>query len=120
MPSLLLMNRSSHVIGKISRYDNWHISIVANGLDEIVFDVHKYVDSVPCPVWDDLVDLKVVEVDGFGKFEISVSYADRAETVKSVHGFSLEVELAQIILHDFHVNDEEATDMKYTEYSKGN
>ncbi len=120
MPSILLMNRSSHVIGRITHYDNWHVSIVAVGMDEIVFDVHKYTDGRPCPVWDDLVDLKLVEVEGFGRFEISVSYADRAETVKSVHGFSLEVELAQINLHDFHVNDEEATDMRYTEYSKDN
>ena len=120
MPSILLMNRSSHVIGRITHYDNWHVSIVAVGMDEIVFDVHKYTDGRLCPVWDDLVDLKLVEVEGFGKFEISVSYADKAETVKSVHGFSLEVELAQINLHDFHVNDEEATDMRYTEYSKAN
>ncbi len=120
MPSILLMNRASHVIGRITHYDNWHVSIVAVGMDEIVFDVHKYTDGRLCPVWDDLVDLKLVEVEGFGRFEISVSYADRAETVKSVHGFSLEVELAQINLHDFHVNDEEATDMRYTEYSKVN
>ncbi len=119
-PSILLMNRSSHIIGKISRYDNWNILLVANGLDEIVFDVHKYSDGRLCPVWDDLVDLKIVYVEGFGSFEISVDYVDNAETIKSVHGQSLEVELAQINLHDFHVNDEEATDMKYTEYSKDN
>ena len=119
-PSILLMNRSSHVIGRISHYDNWNILLVANGLDEIVFDVYKYADGKLCPVWDDLVDLKVVYVEGFGSFEISVDYVDNAETIKSVHGQSLEVELAQINLHDFHVNDEEATDMKYTEYSKGN
>ena len=120
MPTLLLMNRSSHIIGKISRYDNWHISLVAQGTDEIVFNVHKYADGFRCPVWDDLVDLKVVYVDGFGSFEISVDYVDNAETIKSVHGFSLEVELAQIMLHDFHVNDEESTDMEYTDYSKDN
>ena len=56
-PSILLMNRSSHIIGKISRYDNWKASLVANGLDEIVFNVHKYADGFRCPVWDDLVDL---------------------------------------------------------------
>ena len=119
-PNILLMNRSFHIIGKISMYDNWHASIVANGLNEIVFNVHKYADGRLCPIWDDLVDLKIVDVDGFGRFEIAVNYTDNTETVKSIHGFSLENELAQIYLNDFHVNDEEAADMVITEYSKDN
>lgn len=120
LPSLLLMNPSFHIIGKISRYENWEIRIVANGLDEIIFYVHKYTDGMLCPIWDDLVDLKIVDVDGFGRFEISVDYTDNTETVKSVHGFSLETELAQIGLYEFHVNDEEAADMEVTDYSKDN
>lgn len=119
-PTLLLMNRSFDIIGKISRYDNWNISLVGNGIDEISFDVHKYADGKICPVWDDLIDLKIVDVSGFGRFEISVNYADSAETVKSIHGLSLETELAQIGLYEFHVNDEEAADMTITEYSKNN
>lgn len=120
MPALLLMNRSFNIIGKISRYDNWNISLVGNGIDEISFEVHKYANGILCPVWDDLVDLKIVNVDGFGMFEISVDYTDNTETVKSIHGFSLETELAQIGLYEFHVNDEEAADMVITEYSKDN
>lgn len=120
IPTLLLMNRSFHTIGKISRYEDWHISLVGNGIDEISFNVHKYADGILCPVWDDLIDLKLVYVDGFGCFEISVDYTDNTETVKSIHGFSLETELGQIYLHDFHVNDEEAADMVLTEYSKDN
>ena len=109
-PSLLLMNRSFCTIGKINNFDNWNISLVANGLDEISFDVHKYCNGNLCSVWDDLIDLKIVEVMEFGRFEISVDYTDNTETVKSIHGISLETELAQIMLHDFHVNDEEAVD----------
>lgn len=117
MPTLLLMNRSFDVIGKISRYDNWNISLVGNGMNEVSFDVHKYADGKLCPVWNDLIDLKIVDVSGFGRFEISVDYTDNTETVKSVHGFSLETELAQIRLYEFHVNDDEAADMKITDYS---
>ena len=120
MPTLLLMNRSFRIIGDIHFYDNWRMLLEGNGLDEIVFDVHKYVDGILCPVWDDLIDLKIVDVDGFGRFEISVEYTDNTETVKSVHGFSLETELAQIGLYEFHVNDEEAADMEITEYSRDN
>lgn len=110
------MNRSFDIIGKISRYENWNLSLIANGIDEISFDVHKYEDGKLCPLWDELIDLKIVDADGFGRFEISVSYTDNTETVKSIHGQSLEVELAQIGLYEFHVNDEEAT----AEYSKDN
>lgn len=120
MPTLLLMNRSFSIIGRISRYDNWNISLVGNGIDEISFNVHKYANGIQCPVWDDLIDLKIVNVDGFGMFEISVDYTDNTETVKSIHGFSLEVELAQIGLYEFHVNDDDAADMVITEYSKDN
>ncbi len=120
MPKLLLMNRSFHVIRDIPFYDNWRILLLGNGLDEIIFDVHKYLDGRLCPVWDEITDLKIVDVEGFGRFEITVDCTDGVETVKSVHGFSLEAELAQVGLHEFHVNDEEAADMEITEYSKGN
>ncbi len=119
-PALLLMNRSFQILGKINRFDNWNISLVGNGIDEISFNVHKYADGTLCPVWDDLIDLKIVEVSGFGRFEISVDYTDNTETVKSVHGFSLETELAQIGLYEFHVNDEDAADMKDNYDSDGN
>ncbi len=120
MPKLLLMNRSFHVIRDIPFYDNWRILLLGNGLDEIIFDVHKYLDGRLCPVWDEITDLKIVDVEGFGRFEITVDCTDGVETVKSVHGFSLESELAQIGLYEFHVNDEEAADMEITEYSKDN
>lgn len=119
-PLILLMNRSFDVIGKISRYEDWRIYLTANVVDEIIFDVHKYSDGRLCPVWDDLVDLKIIDVSGFGRFEISVDYTDNTETVKSIHGFSLETELAQVGLYEFHVNDDEAADMEITEYSKDN
>ncbi len=118
MPNLLLMTRSFNVIGKISNYSNWNISLVGNGMDEISFEVNKYINGVLCPIWDDLIDLKIVDVTGFGRFEISVNYTDNTQTVKSVHGISLETELAQIPLYEFHVNDDDAMTMEITDYNK--
>ncbi len=115
-PRILLMNRSFQVIGKISRYSEWKTAIYGNNLDQIFFTVHKYANGRMCPLWDDLIDLKIVDVDGFGRFEISVNYTDGTETVKCVNGVSLETELAQITLNEFHVNDEDAMD----EFSKDN
>lgn len=109
MPALLLMNRSFDIIGKIPHYANWNISLTGNGIDEISFNVNKYINGMICPVWNDLIDLKIIDVMGFGRFEISVNYTDNTQTVKSVHGVSIETELAQIPLYEFHVNDEDAT-----------
>lgn len=81
-------------------------------MGEISFEVNKYINGVLCPIWDDLIDLKIVDVMGFGRFEISVHYTDNTQTVKSVHGISLETELAQIPLYEFHVNDDDAMTME--------
>lgn len=117
VPNLLLMTRSFDIIGKIPYFTDWNISLVGNGMDEISFNVHKYVNGNRCPVWDDLIDLKIVDVRGFGRFEISVDYTDNTETVKSVHGVSLEAELAQIPLYEFHINDDDAMSMEITEHN---
>ena len=113
MPKLTLMTKSFETLGNISHFSNWNISVIGNGLDEISFDVHKYVNGEKCPIWDDLEDIKVVDVNGEARFEIDVDYTDNTETIKSVHGQSLECELGQISLYDFHVNDEDA--MTYNE-----
>lgn len=105
LPTILLQNRSFDTIGKLN-YTDFNASLVANGVDEVSFEVHKYVDGKECPIWDSIQDLKVIHVEDYGKFEISVNYTDSTETTKSIHGQSLEVELGQISLHEFHVNDE--------------
>ncbi len=120
LPTLLLMTRSFNIIGKIPKYEEWNISLVGNGIDEITFKVSKYADGKLCPVWDDLIDLKIVDVKGFGRFEISVDYTDNTKTEKSIHGYSLEVELGQIPLYELHINDDDAMDMELTEYSQDN
>ena len=117
-PDLLLMTRFFDVIGKISRYRDWKMALKGNDINEIFFTVTKYINGIRNPVWDDLVDLKVVEVRGFGRFEITVNYTDNTKTEKAVHGQALEIELAQIYLYDFHVNDEDAMSMEVTQYNE--
>lgn len=117
MPKLTLMTKSFEKLGNIPYFSNWNISVVGNGLDEISFDVHKYVNEEKCPIWDDLEDLKVVDVNGEARFEIDVDYTDNTETVKSVHGQSLECELGQVYLYEFHVNDDDAMIYNETLYA---
>lgn len=117
-PELLLMTKDFQKIGKLGEYTNWNVSVLGNSVDEISFDVAKYVDGKKNPLWDKITDLKVVEVMKYGRFEVSVTYTDNTKTVKSVHGYSLETELAQLYLNDFHVNDDDAMTMEMTEYNK--
>ena len=117
-PELILKTRDFRTLGNIPNYTNWKVSIQGNTIDEISFDVAKYTDCKLCPVWDDLVDLKVIELERYGCFEIEVTYTDNTKTVKSINGYSLERELGQLYLHDFHVNDDEAKTMVITEYNQ--
>lgn len=117
LPSIILMNRNGKKYGKL-RYDNYKTSFVGVGIDEISFDVYKYENGKENPLWDKIVDLKIIEVEDYGRFQISVSYTDNTETVKSINAQSLEVELGQLYLNDFHINDEEDMDMEYNDYTK--
>lgn len=129
-PTLLLETRSGHIIGQL-KYTNWHISFIGNGIDEISFDVHKpneitddmtdekkLVLEKQHKIWNNLVDLKIVEIKDFARYEISVSYTDSTETVKSVHGQSLEVELAQLILRSMYINEQDYITSDITEYNE--
>ena len=132
-PQLMLTTRSFKPLGLI-KYTNWNFSLVANGMDEFTFDVYKPEDitenmdwkkklilTYEKKVWDSLVDLKLIYIQDYGRFEISVNYTDNTKTVKSVHAVSLECELAEAKLYDFHVNDDEAmATMEVNEYNKVN
>ena len=112
LPRLVLMTRSFESLGIIPHYTNWRVSIRGNEPDEISFDVPKYFNGVLNPIWDDLIDLKIVSVERGGKFEIQVTYTDETQTTKSVNGISLETELGQVALYNFHVNDDFAIELE--------
>lgn len=118
-PTILLKTRSGKTLGNII-YDkeSWSIKLSATELDEISFDVYKYVDDKKNPVWDDLIDLRLIDVKGYGQFEISVDYSDKEQTIKTITAKSLEIELGQLYLDEFHVNDDDATTMIMTDYNK--
>lgn len=118
-PTILLKTRSGKTLGNII-YDkeSWNIKLSATELDEISFDVYKYVDDKKNPVWDDLIDLRLIDVKGYGQFEISVDYSDKEQTIKTITAKSLEAELGQLYLNEFHVNDDDATTMIMTDYNK--
>lgn len=115
-PTLLLKTKSGELLGEL-QYENLNLSFVGKGLNEISFDVHKSVNGKDCPFWERIRDLCTIDFVDFGQFEASVSMNDENETIKSVTCESLETELGQRILYEFHVNDDEAitlTEGKFT------
>ena len=104
-PDILLQRRDGKVLGKIL-YDNLNMSISGSALDEVNFDVYKMIDGKKNPLWDDIVDLKLINVIGFKRYEITVSKTDTSDMVKNVTGKSLECELSRPI-YDLHINDDD-------------
>lgn len=116
-PIIILKKRNFDVIGEIPFFFNWRLSFKGMDKDEIFFEVYKELNGIKCPVWDKINDLAIIEVRGYGHFEISVSLDEQSESIKSVIGQSLEVELGQAMLYDLHINDDDATTMEQTEYN---
>lgn len=106
-PTLLLETRSGNHIGCID-YTNFKMSLIGNGIDELSFDVHKYVDGRKCEFWDRLTDFTIINFKGYGRFEADFTVNEQDETIKTCVAVSLESELGQRILREFHVNDDEA------------
>ena len=104
-PDILLQRRDGKVLGKVL-YDNLRMSISGSALDEVSFDVYKMIDGRENPLWNDIVDLKLINVVGFKRYEITVSKTDTNDIVKTVVGKSLECELARPI-YDLHINDDD-------------
>lgn len=105
--TLLLKTRTGEFIDRLN-YSNLNISFVGKGVDEISFDVHKSLNGKECKSWDKIIDLCIIDYVGYGLFEASVSLKDEREAIKTVTAKSLEIELGQRTLRDFHVNDEDA------------
>lgn len=106
-PVLLLEHRNGKRLGKIN-YDNLAISFSANKIDEISFDVHKYINGQKNKLWDELSGLKIINYKDYGLFQAGFTINESNEAIKTCIAQSLEIELCNRIIRDFHVNDEEA------------
>lgn len=107
-PSILLKReRGNSVAGKI-RYFNLVINLSGIAQDEISFKVYKYTDGEKSHLWDSIRSDKVIDVAGYGQFEIDITKeTDEGDNiVKTVHGVSLECELGATNLYEFHCNDD--------------
>lgn len=107
VPTLILAKRNGDKLGKINA-ESIQVSSYLNDADEITFNVYKYTDNEKDPLWDDIVDFKLVyclQMDEW--FEIKVEIDESSEIVKTVFGQQLAAsELGQIMLYNIQINTE--------------
>ena len=105
-PDVWLCHRNYDKICILSPIDDLKIYKTANAVDEISFTFHKINDDVEFEYWEQVKDLKVVLVDGFGYFEIAVDKNVSDDTKKVITGVSTEAELGQISIYELEINGE--------------
>lgn len=115
-PEVFLARRDLSLIGALPVTD----CTVHNSTDvsEISFTVHKNVNGVEMPLWDQVDDFAIVYLrDGDAYFEIAVEIDETEEIVKKITGQALcESELGQIMLYDLEINSE--SDISRDDYTK--
>lgn len=107
--TIILANRGGDKFGQLKiNDDSVELTDRLNDVSEISFTVNKYVDEEIVPLWDKIVDFKLIyckEMDMW--FEIKVELDEATETVKTVFGTQLGyAELSQIMLYEMHINEE--------------
>lgn len=91
--------------GELYPIQDLKMTMNLNAPDEVFFSVPKESNGVINPFWNQLVDLKIIQIPKFGNYEITVQRVDDGTTeIKNISGKSLEIELGQIGLYDFEIN----------------
>jgi hypothetical protein len=108
-PTIILANRNGNMLGQLD-VDVNSIEFVNrfNDASEFSFIIHKYMNDKVVPLWDKVVDFKLVyckEWDAW--FEINIELDETNETVKTVFCTQLgHAELSQIMLYNIEINTE--------------
>ena len=108
-PSIVLATRSGNKLGQLNvKTDSIDVIDKFNDASEFSFTLNKYVDGELTPLWDKVVDFKLVYCPQWDLwFEIRVELDEATETVKTVFCTQLgQAELSQIKLYDVHINEE--------------
>lgn len=119
MPTLVLQNRNFDTIGSITDAHEFSYKENFNSANEIPqFIIYKYKNGKIHPLWDKLVDNKILYIPEFKeRFEISVSASESNLTQKTATCTSLcESELSNIKLYDIEINTE--TDILNPDYDE--
>lgn len=111
-PTLLLQHKNFETIGNggITNVSELTYKDNFNDANEVSFKIHKYNNGTKHPLWDDMVDFKIIYIPELKeKFQIAVTVneEDPNDIYKSITGTSLcESELSQITLRNVQINTE--------------
>lgn len=108
-PTIILANRNGNKLGQLKvNADSIELVDKLNDASEISFTINKYINEELAPLWEQVVDFKLVyckEWDSW--FEIKVEIDEELDTVKTVFCTHLgQAELSQIKLHNIEINTE--------------
>ena len=108
-PTIILANRNGNKLGQLN-VDEKSINIInkLNDASEFSFTLNKYINDEITPLWDKVVDFKLVYCKEWDTwFEIKVELDEATETVKTVYCTQLgQAELSQINLYNIEINTE--------------
>lgn len=110
LPTIILANRNGNKLGQLKvNADSVDLSDKFNDASEISFTVNKYADDKLTPLWDKLVDFKLVWCKEWDMwFEAKVELDEETESVKTVYCTQLgQAELSQIMLYNIEINTED-------------
>ena len=109
-PTIILANRNGNKLGQLKvNIESIELVDKFNDASEFSFTVNKYIDEKLTPLWDKIVDFKLVYCQEWDCwFEISVELDEATETVKTVFCTQLgQAELSQIMLYNIEINTED-------------
>ena len=108
-PTIILANRNGNKLGQLKVNDE-SIELSDKFIDapEFSFTINKYIDDKLTPLWDKVLDFKLVYCKEWDMwFEIKLDLDESTETVKTVYCTQLgHAELSQIMLHNIEINTE--------------
>ena len=108
-PTIILANRNGNKLGQLyfdaKSFDLGDKFIKAS---EFSFTLNKYINNQLTPLWDKVLDFKLVYCEEWDMwFEIKVELDEKIDTVKTVFCTQLgQAELSQINLYDVEINTE--------------
>ena len=110
LPTIILANKNGNRLGQLKvNADSVELSDKFNDASEVSFTVNKYNDGELTPLWDKIVDFKLVYCKEWDLwFEIKVELDEETESVKTVFCTQLgQAELSQIMLYNVEINTED-------------
>ncbi len=114
--TIILSSRDKRHFGELLNVTGIKYITYLNHMQELSFNVNKYVNGIRERLWDEINNLRLVYVKELNTyFEINVLINDNDFNLKSVNGISLcESELSQKLIYNLEINTE--LDISRTDY----